>query len=81
MSGRPYSGSTKPCCPTSTITSPRGRINWRKEDDRWLLLLDPKLNRSSFITHIVTAWKIPRHRLLVLTDAHYRSVARVGPPQ
>jgi hypothetical protein len=60
---------------------PRGRVNWRKEDDRWLLLLDPKLNRSSFITHIVTAWKIPRHRLLVLTDAHYRSVARVGPPQ
>ena len=21
---------------------PRGRVNWRKEDDRWLLVLDPK---------------------------------------
>jgi hypothetical protein len=60
---------------------PRGRVNWRKEDDRWLLVLDPKLNRSPFITHIVLAWKIPRDRLLVLTDAHYRSLARVGPPQ
>jgi hypothetical protein len=60
---------------------PRGRVNWRKEDDRWILVLDPKLNRSPFITHIVLAWKIPRDRLLVLTDAHYRSLARVGRPQ
>jgi hypothetical protein len=60
---------------------PRGRVNWRREDDRWLLVLDPKLNRAPFITHVVTAWKIPRNRLLVLTDAHYRSMARVGPPQ
>ena len=60
---------------------PRGRVNWRKEDDRWLLVLDPKLSRSPFITYVVVAWKIPRKRLLVLTDAHYRSLARVGPPQ
>ena len=60
---------------------PRGRVNWRKKDDRWLLVLDPKLKRAPFITHIVTTWKIPRNRLLVLTDAHYRSTARVGPPQ
>ena len=60
---------------------PRGRANWRKEDDRWLLVLDPKLNRSPFIAHIVRAWKIPTNRLLVLTDAHYRSLGRVGPPQ
>ena len=60
---------------------PRGRVNWRKEDDRWLLLLDPKLNRAPFISHVVTVWKIPPDRLLVLTDAHYRSMARVGSPQ
>jgi hypothetical protein len=53
-------------------------VNWRKEDDRWILVLDPKLNRETFIAHIVLAWKIPRNRLLVLTDAHYRSLARVG---
>ena len=60
---------------------PRGRVNWRKEDDRWLLVLDPKLNRAPFIAHIVTTWKIPRNRLLVLTDAHYRSMARVRRPR
>ena len=60
---------------------PRGRVNWRKEDDRWLLVLDPKLNRETFIAYIVLAWKIPRNRLLVLTDAHYRSLARVGAPR
>jgi hypothetical protein len=60
---------------------PRGRVNWRKSDDRWLLVLDPKLNRAPFIAHIVFGWKIPRSRLLTLTDIHYRSFARVGPPQ
>jgi hypothetical protein len=59
---------------------PRGRVNWRKEDDRWLLVLDPKLNHSPFITYIVIAWKLPLKRLLVLPDAHYRSISRVGPP-
>jgi hypothetical protein len=60
---------------------PRGRMNWRKEDDRWLLVLDRKLSRAPFVTHIVNAWKIPPDRLLILHDAHYRSIARVGPPQ
>jgi hypothetical protein len=59
---------------------PRGRVNWRKDDGAWLLVLDPKLNRSPFITHIVLEWKIPESRLIVLTDAHYRSLTRVGPP-
>jgi hypothetical protein len=60
---------------------PRGRVNWRKEDNRWILVLDPKLNRSPFITYSVIAWKLPLNRLLVLSGSHYRSVARVGPPQ
>ena len=47
---------------------PRGRVNWRKEDNKWLLVLDPKLNRSPFITHIVLAWNIPRKRLGVVTE-------------
>jgi hypothetical protein len=59
---------------------PRGRVNWRKEDDRWLLVLDEKLNRAPFIAYIVLAWEIPRHRLLVMTGAHYCSLARVGAP-
>ena len=46
---------------------PRGRVNWRREDDRWLLVLDPKLNRDPFIDHIAGAWNLPRNWLLVLT--------------
>jgi len=60
---------------------PRGRVNWRKEDNRWLLILDRKLMGASFVTDIVNAWKIPTHRLLVLHDAHYCSLAHIGPPQ
>ena len=60
---------------------PRGRVNWRKEDDAWLLILDRKLNRAPFVAHIVLAWKLPRTQLQVLTDSHYRSFVRVGPPQ
>jgi len=60
---------------------PRGRVNWRMQDGKWIMVLDPKLNRVPFINHIVLAWKIPRNRLLVLTDGHYRSLARIGPPQ
>lgn len=37
-----------------------------------------KIKGPPFITHIVTAWRIPQNRLLVLTDAHYRSMVRVG---
>jgi len=57
---------------------PRGRVNWRKEDNRWILVLDPKLNSSPFITYIVIAWKIPPSQLLVLSDGHYRGMARIG---
>ena len=36
---------------------PRGRMNWRKEDDRRLLVFDSKLNRGTFIAYIVRAWE------------------------
>lgn len=57
---------------------PRSRVNWRKEDDRSLLVFDPKLNRSPFITCISLAWKIPRNRLLVLTDAMLMEGSSLG---
>ena len=56
---------------------PRGRVNWRKEDDRWLLVLDRKLSRAPFVTHIVNAWKIPRSRLLILTNGWRASGTRL----
>ncbi|WP_394887974.1 hypothetical protein [Mesorhizobium sp. AaZ16] len=51
---------------------PRGRVNWRCEDDAWLLLLDPKLNDRAFIDHIVKQWNLPQKRLRVFEDSHYR---------
>jgi hypothetical protein len=59
---------------------PRGRVKWRK-DDKWILILDPKLRHAPFIAHILIAWKIPRNLLVVLTDPRYRSTASVGLPQ
>ncbi len=59
---------------------PRGRVNWRAGDNAWLLLLDPKLNEDHFTPVVINAWNLPRTRLLIMTDAHYRSRQRVGPP-
>jgi hypothetical protein len=60
---------------------PRGRVNWRADDDAWLLLLDPKLNSEPFTSHIIKAWRLPLDRLTIMTDSHYRSSERVGLPR
>ena len=57
---------------------PRGRVNWRAEDDRFLLLHDPVLARGDWIARIVERFAMPLDRTLIMTDAHYRS--RVRPP-
>lgn len=57
---------------------PRGRVNWRMEDDRFLLLHDPVLWRGGWIARIAERFALPPDRTLVMTDAHYRS--RVRPP-
>jgi hypothetical protein len=59
---------------------PRGRVNWSADGDQWLLLLDPKLEGRSFISHIVKEWNLPIDRLTIMTDPHYRSSQQVGLP-
>jgi hypothetical protein len=59
---------------------PRGRVNWRAEDDAWLLLLDPKLKSKPFTSLIIARWGLPQAQLTILTDSHYRSSERVGLP-
>lgn len=59
---------------------PRGRVNWRAEDDRFLLLLDLKLDSSFFRRFVAKRWRLPPERTLVVTDSHYRSIENVGPP-
>jgi len=56
---------------------PRGRVNWRASDGAWLLLLDPKLRATAFVSAIADEWRLPSGSLLILTDPHYRS--RGGP--
>lgn len=60
---------------------PRGRANWRGEDDAWLLLLDRRLIRPEYVDVVVDAWALPRDRLKVMGDPHYRSPLAVGPPR
>lgn len=59
---------------------PRGRVNWRGDDEMWLLLLDPKLNSALFISHVVDKWHLPRDRLIIMTDPHYRSSEEIALP-
>lgn len=60
---------------------PRGRANWREDDDTWLLLLDRKLHRAPFIDLVVATWSLPRDRLEVMADPHYRSSRTVELPR
>lgn len=52
---------------------PRGRINYVVEDGRFLLLADRKLMCPHYIDRLMTAFALPRHRVTVATDPHYRS--------
>ncbi len=57
---------------------PRGRVNWRAEDERFLLLLDPVLIQGGWCDCIARRFCLPKGQLLVMTDSHYRS--RHRPP-
>lgn len=60
---------------------PRGRVNWREEDRRFLLLLDPTLRRRAWVARMMEIFALPIMNTLVMTDPHYRSTQRppVGP--
>lgn len=57
---------------------PRGRVNWRAEDDRFLLLLDAVLLSLGWRDGIARRFALPAEATLTLTDPHYRS--RHRPP-
>ncbi len=57
---------------------PRGRVNWREEDQRFLLLLDPTLRRPSWVARVMALFALPVGSTLVMTDPHYR--AKWKPP-
>ena len=55
---------------------PRGRVNWREEDQRFLLLLDPVLSRPTWVARVMAHFALPEATTLILTDPHYRSTRR-----
>jgi len=60
-------------------TYPRGRANFRDEDGKFLLLLDEKVSAADFVDIVIRAWALPREKLVVMHDSHYRSLRDVRP--
>ena len=52
---------------------PRGRVNWREEDGRYLLIADRKLISKNFLKQIMIVFKLPEKKTLVMSDPHYRT--------
>ncbi|MFP5226226.1 MAG: hypothetical protein ACLGXA_01255 [Acidobacteriota bacterium] len=58
---------------------PRGRANWRAEDDAWLLLMDRSVMEEPFVSAVRKVWRLPASTL-VLGDSHYCCRRRVSLP-
>jgi hypothetical protein len=59
---------------------PRGRLEFFVPGRRWLLFLDPELNRGAFVAYLVVKWQLNSGHLTVKTDTAYASKACVGSP-
>lgn len=52
---------------------PRGRVNWREEDGRYLLLADRLIIETGRHEALARRWRLPLDRLTVARDSHYRT--------
>lgn len=52
---------------------PRGRVNWREDDDSFLLLADINILRNNLHQKVIEGWNLPVEKVIVQTDAHYRT--------
>lgn len=52
---------------------PRGRVNWRAEDDTFLLLADPSIFSLNLHMAVADRWNLIGHAFQFLTDPHYRT--------
>lgn len=52
---------------------PRGRVNWRREDQRFLLLLDMVLQNAAWIARIMGRFRLSAETTTIMSDLHYRS--------
>ena len=51
---------------------PRGRVNWREQDDMFILLADATIIAARLHLKILQEWHLPENRLQIMTDLHYR---------
>lgn len=52
---------------------PRGRVNWREDDGRYLLLADRSIIETGRHEALARRWRLPLDRLTVARDDHYRT--------
>lgn len=51
---------------------PRGRVNWRQSDERFLILVDRTIIDAGAIPALKAEFNLPSNSL-VMTDSHYRT--------
>lgn len=56
---------------------PRGRVNWRESDDRFLLLMDSRLFKPAVERSLLARYALPADKTLIMPDSHYVSTAMV----
>lgn len=56
---------------------PRGRVNWRESDDRFLLLMDSRLFKPAVERSLLARYTLPADKTLIMPDSHYVSTAKV----
>lgn len=52
---------------------PRGRVNWREADNKFLLLADRYILRRNLQRTIVSRWALPESDTIAMADPHYRT--------
>jgi hypothetical protein len=52
---------------------PRGRINWREEDNRFILLADLSIFKRNLHQVVTERWNLSEEAVHPLDDAHYRT--------
>lgn len=49
---------------------PRGRVNWRRNDDRFLLLMDSKLFKPAVESSVLARYALPPEKTLIMPDVN-----------
>jgi hypothetical protein len=51
---------------------PRGRVSFLRKTNQYVIYLDRCILRPAIVNRISTILRLPRDRVIVMTDGHYR---------